>query len=146
MSSLLSHFAVVNHYYSVGIPNGAEAVGNHKACAALHQVIECFLHQLFALAVEAACGFVKNKDGGIFQYSPCYGNPLPLPAAQFYAALAHYGLVPLRKFGNKFMCIGLFGRSLYFGIGGPGLAIGNVFADGAAKQQYILWNITDLCP
>ena len=66
-------------------------MGDDEGGASFHQAIEGFLHQPFAVGVEAGCGLIQDQDGGISQQRPGDGDALALASTQLAAALAGLG-------------------------------------------------------
>ena len=56
-------------------------------------LIQSSLHDGFALRVQGGCGFVEQKNLGVFHQSAGDGDALFLAAAHLGAPLAHQGLV-----------------------------------------------------
>ena len=78
---------MIDHNDLVGIPDGAQAVGDHKTGAALHKVEQGFLDASLGASVNTAGGFVQDQDPGICQDGPGYGKQLPLTLAQVAGSL-----------------------------------------------------------
>ena len=76
MRAALYDASFVEHANLVGVLDGGEAVGDGDGGARLHQALEGFLHEAFALGVECRSGFVKNEDVGVLQDGACNGNAL----------------------------------------------------------------------
>src|SRR5579883_2475355 len=60
--------------------DSTQPVRNDQRGTALHQALQCLLHHMLALAVQAGGSFVQYENWCIFQQCPGYGNALLLPA------------------------------------------------------------------
>jgi hypothetical protein len=71
MGSLFDNGSVVDDKYQVGVPNGAQPVGDNKACSSGHEPEQRFLDAEFGSGVDAACRFVENQNVGVQKNNPC---------------------------------------------------------------------------
>ena len=62
MRALLDDAALVHDQDTVGLEDGCQPMGDDDRRAALHQPVECRLHQCFAFGVERGRGFVEQQD------------------------------------------------------------------------------------
>ena len=46
--------------------DSTQAVGDDKCGPAFHKALQCLLHKMLALTVQAACGFIQYKDRRVF--------------------------------------------------------------------------------
>lgn len=65
MAALLNNASMVHDYDDIRLANGGEAVGNHKACSALHQVCHGQLNRDLRTGIDAGRGFIQDENGGI---------------------------------------------------------------------------------
>ena len=82
VGSLLDDFAIIDHDNPIGIPDGAQPVGDHKTCAALHKVKQGFLDAYLGAGIHTAGGFIQDQDPRIRKDGACNGKQLPLTLAQ----------------------------------------------------------------
>jgi hypothetical protein len=122
----------------VAAADGGEAVGDDDGGAVFHELIQGILDEAFALGIEAAGGFIQDQDGGIGEDGAGDGDALALAAGKLGAALADEGVIPFGHGLDEEMGVGLFGGFVDFGLGGVGFAVGDVFADAAAKEEDFL--------
>ena len=67
VGALFDDLAIVDDQHMVGIPDGAEAVGDDKAGAAGHQAQQGFLDAGLGAGVHAAGGLIQYQDGWVGQ-------------------------------------------------------------------------------
>ena len=101
--ALCHDLALLQYDDIVSCQNGADALGNHKAGATLHQVIQRILNEHFGLNIYGAGRIVQDQDARVEQQGPCNGDPLLLPAAQGRAALADRRSISFREADNEVM-------------------------------------------
>ena len=65
MGALLDQLTVVDHQNLVGFADGAEAVGDDKAGASMHQPQHGLLDVLLGTGIDAAGGFVEDQDARV---------------------------------------------------------------------------------
>ena len=65
MGATLDNAAVLHDAYQVGVLDGAQAMGDDQCGAAMHELVEGVLHEVFALGVKGAGGLVEDEDGRI---------------------------------------------------------------------------------
>ena len=87
--SALRHAPVFERDDAVGPDHAGEAVGEDQGGAALHQPIERFLDDRFALGVHRRQRLVEDEDGRVAQKGAGDGDALALAARQAHPALAH---------------------------------------------------------
>ena len=138
MRALLHNVALLHHQNVVGVLNGAKAVRHHDAGAVLHITLQGLLYVLLRFGVEGGGGFVQNKNGRIAQNGSGNANALPLPAAEFAAALAHVGLVAAGQALYKIVGESGFGGGFYLRLRGVGQAKNDVVFDGIVEQNAVL--------
>ena len=61
------NLTILQRQNSVGVADGAQAVGDDQAGTSLHQSVQCLLDQDFAFGVEGTGGFVEDQDTGSFR-------------------------------------------------------------------------------
>ncbi len=118
--------------------DGAEAVGDDEGGAALHQVAQGILDQMFALGVQRTGGFVEDQDFGIGEDGAGDGDALLLAAGEFVAAFADDGFVAFVELQDEVVGIGFLGGCLDFRAGGVAFSVGDVVGDGAVEEIDIL--------
>ena len=99
-------FAFVHDVDFVRVADSAQAVGDGDGGARLHQALQGFLHQAFALCVEGRGGFVQDEDGRVLQDGPGDADTLALPAGQASAAVAYHRVVALLRFHDEVVGVG----------------------------------------
>jgi hypothetical protein len=67
MTALLNDSAKVHHDDRIGVSNGGESVGNHKARPTFSKARHCFLNEDLGAGVDVARGFVKNQNALVGQ-------------------------------------------------------------------------------
>ena len=133
-----------DHQNLIGPADGGKAVRDDKSGAAAHQVGETLLDHGFGFGIEAGSRFVENQDARVGQDGAGDRKPLPLPARELHAALAHDGVVAvLQRFGELVDAGDAAGfEELLFGGVGPGEH--HVLANGAVEQERLLQNDAEL--
>ena len=106
--------------------------------AAMHQPKQGFLDSQFGSRINAARRLVQNKDCGISENCPGYGEQLPLSLAKIPRPFRKIGLVPLGKLTDEMIGV-CHSRGFYaFLIRGFQAAIADVFHDGIGEQECVL--------
>lgn len=88
MVPLLHHAAITKDKDDIGVLHGSQSVRHHHDGASLGCALECPLHQLFGLGVQAGRGLVEEEDPRVAYQRPRNADPLLLAAAEGEAALA----------------------------------------------------------
>jgi len=138
MGALLHDGAIVHYADAVGFADGGQAVGDDDGGSALHEGIEGFLNLFFGFGIEAGGGFIEEEDSGVFEDGPGDGYALALATGEFDAAFADDGVEAFGEGGDELPGIGLIGGADDILIGGFGIAIADIIADGAAKEEHFL--------
>src|SRR5439155_4332129 len=99
------------------------------------QTTQAVLNHLLALAVEARGGLVENENAGVGKNGAGDGHALPLTARQLDAALAHHGVVSLRKLIDELVAVGNATGLLDVLQRGRRIRVADVFRDGAVEQD-----------
>ena len=97
--------AAVDDQDLVSRKDGAQPVRDNNTGPPCHHTLKGILNKRFRFAVQAAGGFIQNKDARIFQYHTRECDALLLAAAQPVTAFAHDGVVFFRQRGDKVMNI-----------------------------------------
>ena len=63
--TLFDNFAVIDHQHLIGVADRAEAVGDDKAGASLHEAQERLLDARFGACIDAAGRFVQDQDARV---------------------------------------------------------------------------------
>src|SRR4051812_30445187 len=111
---------------------------DHERRAAEHEVLECFLHEAFAFAVERTRRLVQHKDRGIFQDGARDRDALALPAGELDAAITDDGFVAFRETVDEFSGVRLARGFANLVEARAGFSVADVIGDRATKKQYIL--------
>ncbi len=109
MGSLFDDSTLVNDQDAVGIPYGGETVGDEEDGPICHQPFQCDLNLEFRFGIQRRCGLVENEDGSILEQRPGYGDPLSLPAGEFYPPFPDYRIVAQGQLFDEPMGIGRIG-------------------------------------
>ena len=144
MGAALCDTVVRHHQDLIRAADGGQAMGDGDGRAVFGQLGQALLDPALALVVERARGFIQNQDGRVFEEHARDRDALFLSAGQARAALPDKGVIAVRQALDKVMDIGLLGRVYILLQAGAGLAGGDIFPDGAAKQVYVLLHNTDL--
>ena len=70
--------AVIHDQDQIRVANSGESVGNHKACAALHQLAHGLLNEHLGSGINATGRFIQNQDLRIGQEGTRNGQQLLL--------------------------------------------------------------------
>ena len=98
----LFHDAAVVHYDNVvGMPDGAQPVGNDDGRAPLEDVSDVAHDFIFVLGVKRVGGFVQKEIFGFLVDDACQQYPLPLSLAQGQAFVANLCGVTMWKASDK---------------------------------------------
>ena len=115
MRALFDDATVVEDDDVVGFEDSVEAVGDGDNGSSLHEAAGGFFEQGFGLGVEAGGGFIKDKEGRVFEEGAGEGKTLRLSAAETCSAFADDGLVfGWERFDELVQVRGLGGDG-YFG-------------------------------
>ena len=89
--------AVIEHQDHVGIPDGRQAVGDHKRRPVPDQICQGLLHKLFRFGIQGGSRLIENQDRGIFQQRPGDRYPLAFAAGKPLASFADHRVVLHRE-------------------------------------------------
>ena len=103
---------LVQQDHPVGQGDGGQPVGDDQGGAALHLDPQAGVDPLLDLDVDGAGGVVEHHDGRVDQQGPGDGDPLPLPAGEGVAPLAHHRVVAVGQVGDELVGAGRLGRGL----------------------------------
>src|SRR6266498_479676 len=144
MRALRGDPAFIEHQNLVGVEYRADALGNHKAGAAMHQVVERLLNIVLSHQVHAAGRVVEDQQARVEQECTGDCNALFLAARKCGAALADRGVVPLAEAHDEIVrrsglsgCLNLLDRRVW-------APKGDVVADRTAEQIGFLQHNADL--
>ena len=134
----LQYHAALDHQDLIGPADGREAVGDHKGGAPLHQVAEAILNHGLRFGVERRGRLIENKNARVGQNRARNRKALALPTRQLDPALAHNGVVALRKPQGEFVNPGngTSGEKLLLRRIGP--REDDVLPDGAVEEKGFL--------
>ena len=96
--------------------------------------------------VDGGGGFVQDQDLRVDQNSARDGNALALAAGQGLAALADQGVVGFRQFQHEFVSAGGARGVNHARCACTWNAVGDVVADRAEEQEWILEHDADVTP
>ena len=122
----------------VGVADGAQAVGDHEAGAALHQAQQRLLDARLGAGVDAAGGLVQDQDGRVGQDGAGDGKQLALALAEVAGPLRELGLVAVRQLADEVVGVGQLGRLDHFLVGGLQPAVADVLHHGVGEQEGVL--------
>ena len=118
-------------------------MGNGDGGTCGHQPFQGILHQAFAFGVEGTGGLVKDEDGWILQYGPCYGDALSLSARESATAVAHHRVVAVLHLHDEVVGVGYACRLFYLLLRCALLSEGDVVADGIVEEDGLLIDVAD---
>src|SRR4051812_31794849 len=126
--------ATVEYDQPIHARDGGEAMRDGDHGLAGHESIEALLDGGLDLAVERGGGFVEHEDGSVLENDARDRDALALAAGEFYATLAHLGIVaapsaPVFQLMNEFLCMSELRGLDDFGVHGLRAAVTDVFAD-----------------
>ena len=138
MGAAFDDGATVHDDDFVGVADGGEAVGDDDAGAALHELVEGLLDDVFALGVEGTGGFVEDEDGRVFEDGAGDAETLALSATEVESTVADGGVVALLHEGDEFVGVShLCGMA--DGIDAVvGATEGDVVGDGVVEEDAVL--------
>ena len=137
MCALLGNVAPLHHHHTVRVLNGGQAVCNYQGGAALHQRLQCLLHQTLGFGVECGSRFVQNQHRRVFVQSACNRQALALATRQLHCVVAHLGVNALRHEAHMIGQVGSFqacphARFIHLG------TQGHVRGHGVVEHHHIL--------
>src|SRR5690349_16461658 len=102
-----------------------------------------FLDLAFGLRIECRGGFIEQDNRRVLDQRACDRDALALAAGELGAVFADRRLIAEREAHDEIMRTGSSRRGDDFGVGGARFTEGDVFADRAAEQEYVLTDIAD---
>ena len=78
-------------------------MGDNDYGSTLAQLDNRLMNAALGVCVKRTGGFIQNQDLRIAEDGAGNGEPLALPAGEFYAAIANKGVIAVRQRENKFM-------------------------------------------
>jgi hypothetical protein len=118
-------------------------VGDRDRRAPFHQAFEGCLDEPLRDGVEGRGRFIEDQDPRILEQYARDRDPLLLAARQLVAALADERVIPLGQFGDALVDGRGARRHLELRVGGPGLGVVQVVADGRVEQVRLLGHDAD---
>ena len=118
MRALFDNLAVVDHYHPIGITDGAQAVRDHEAGAALHQSQQRFLNARLGAGIDAARRFVEDQDAGVGQHRARNRQQLALALTEVAGSFREKRLITVRQLPDEVIGVGQPGGFDTFFIGG----------------------------
>ncbi len=100
VGALLDDLAVIDHQDVVGIPDGAQAVGDDEAGASGHQAQQGLLDAGLGARVHAAGGFVEDQDCRVGQDGAGDGEQLALSLTEVAGAFREQGIIAVSAVGG----------------------------------------------
>ena len=138
--------AILQHKQLVGVADGAQAVGDDKAGAAVQQPGKRLLDEQLGAGVHAAGCLVQDQQARVGEDGTRDGEELPLALTQVAALLRKLCLVAIRHAGDKGIGVGQLGRLDHLLVAGVQPPVADVVQDGAAEEEGILQNDAHLRP
>ncbi len=99
---------------------------------------------VFGGGVEGGRGFVKNKNGGVFQEGAGEGEALAFAAGEGGAAFADDGFVALREALDKLVGLSGLGGGFNFGAGRARASVCDVLGNGEREKERLLGDDGDV--
>jgi hypothetical protein len=118
----------------VGIDHGGQPVSNDDRRAALHDLFQRVLHQLFGIVVERRSRLVEQQDRRVAHDGAGDRQALTLAAGKRNTVFADRRVVTLRLGEDEILGIGEAGGFLDLGIGGIGTSVADVVADRPSNR------------
>ena len=146
MGTYLGNDAALYHHDLVGLENGREAVRNHDARAANHELLEGLLDGVFADGVKGARRLVENQDLGVLQHHARQRQTLLLAARKLQATVAHLRLVAVGLRHDEVVDVGHAARRLNLFHAGVWLGVEQVVKNGAVEEVRLLRHHTHALP
>src|SRR5690242_18782225 len=144
MRALLAQASLMEYENSVGMLDGAEAMGNDDGRASRQQPVQSFADHQLGAGVHAGSGFVENQETRIMRQRPSETHQLPLPYGKSRAALAHHGVQALWQRIQKWTQAAVAQRGFRGFSGYAFRAQADVGLQRAGKQKRILQNDSKL--
>ena len=146
MAALLDDIAVLHKQDDVRVPDGGEAVGDHKAGPPLHQLFHGLANLHFGAGIHAGSGLVQDNDGRVAEEHPGDGEKLALSGGKVCRLVVQHSVIALRHGADKVVHLGRFGSRDDFLPGGVRLAVGDIFSHCAGKQPGVLEHHAEVFP
>jgi len=140
----LDDLAVFEGQYPVGVPDGAQAVGDHEGGAAAQEYFQRRLDQALGACVHRGCRFVQDQDARAGQGGAGDGQQLALAEAQAAAAFAEHRFVLLGQAFDEAVSARQAGCRDHFLVAGTGATVANIVHHRVAEEEGVLQHDADL--
>ena len=135
--------AAVEDGDAVGELEGGAAVGDEQGGAARHDLAQRLVDLVLDAGVDGGGGVVQEEQPGVGEDGAGEGDALALAAGEGEAVLADGGVVPVGQRGDEAVGLGGAGGLLDLLLGGVGVAVGDVGADGVGEEEAVLGDEPD---
>ena len=122
----------------VEAPQRRQPVRDRDDRAALHQIVQRGLDQLFGFGIQRAGRLIQQQDRRVLQQRPRDRQPLALTAGQHHAAVADHRIESLRQRLDEFAAARGFGGGQHLGLGRVRAAVAQVLPHAAMEQRDVL--------
>ena len=97
MGAFLHDLTLLQHDNLVGVPDRRKPVSDDNAglLSIGNELIQSFLHLMFAFSIESAGSLVEQNHFGFADQGPGYGDPLLLSARESDTALTDHAIEAL---------------------------------------------------
>ena len=138
MTATLENPTALENEDLVGVVDGGKPVGDDKARAVFHEVVERLLDQALGGGVHARGRLVENQDRRVFQEGAGDREALLLADAEFHPALAELRVETLGETPDEILGVRSAEGLPHFLLGGFGLADAEVLGSGAVEKKTLL--------
>ena len=138
MCALLYDASLLQDDDQVTVPDGGQAVGDHKGRPPLHQLVHTRLDDLLRPGIDGAGRLVKNECRRICDRGARDGEELTLALGEVGPVAGQHGIISLRKAPDKAVRIGELRCTHHFFIRGVELSVPDILPDSVGKQVRIL--------
>lgn len=134
----LDDAAVIQHHDGVGVADRAEAVGDDKHRAALHEPVHALLDEALCPCVDAAGGLVQDQHRRVGHSGPGDGKELALPLREALPVPGDHGAVAVREPADEGVGAGQAGGIFHILVRGVQLPEADIVGNGAGKEMGVL--------
>ena len=144
VAATLDDFALDEDEHLIGIADRAQAVGDHKAGAISHDLLQSGLDLPLGARIDTTGRFIENQDAWLGQGGAGNREQLALPLAQAAAPFAQHSGIAIRQPLDELMGTCHFGRFDHFFVSGFGTTKTNVVHDRCAEEKGVLQDDANL--